>query len=111
MDEDNRNFWDDDDWGDYDGDDSPPADDLAWDDDEALSIQQILDTLGKASPIDFVVHLRDVADGSEIRADRFSTLEDAIYFLYELGVASFSDIVEIDLDVYAVVIPDKSQED
>lgn len=109
MDEDERDFWDDDDWGDFDAGNEPPADEWADDEQGEPTIEEIVRTLGKESPIDFLVNLKDIADGSTIRADRFSTLVDAIYFLYEIGVGSFSDVIEIEIDVYAVAIPDDTQ--
>jgi hypothetical protein len=101
-------FWDDDEWGDYDGDNPPP---LAFDepDDGRPSIQEILEDLGRSDIGQIVVNLRDVEDASLIRADRFSSVEDAIYFLYDLGVLSFSDVVEIEFNVYTVAIPDDTQ--
>ena len=105
MDDDERDFWSDDEWGDHDGGTNPPDDDYIPDDEAQHDLREILGLLGKDSAIDFLVNLKSVEDGSTIRADRFSTLEDAIYFLFEIGVGSFSDVIELELNVYAVTIP------
>jgi hypothetical protein len=109
MDEDERDFWDDDEWGDHDDGTDPPADEWADDEIGEPTIDEIIQSLGRNSEIDFLVNLKDINNGSSIRSDRFSTLADAIYFLYEIGVGSFSDVIEIEVDVYAVVIPDDTQ--
>lgn len=101
-------FWDDEGWGDYDPGNEPPLDEVS-EDDGRPDIQEILDTLGRESLFDFKVNLKDIADASTIRADRFTSLEDALYFLWEIGVAGIADIVEIEIDVYAVAIPDDTQ--
>lgn len=109
MDEDERDFWDDDEWGDHDAGSDPPADEFQEDEAGEPTIDEIIRTLGRESEIDFLVNLKDISNGSNIRADRFSTLADAIYFLYEIGVGAFSDVLEVELNVYAVVIPDDTQ--
>lgn len=101
-------FWDDEGWGDYDPGNEPPPDEFR-EDDGRPDIQEILDILGRESLFDFKVNLKDIADASTIRADRFTSLADALYFLWEIGVAGIADIVEIEIDVYAVAIPDDTQ--
>lgn len=105
---DDRDFWSDDEWGDYDEGGQPP-DDLFTDADPGdPTLQEIVEALGRSSEIDFLVNLRDIEDASLIRASRFTSLEDAIYFLYDIGVGSFSDVIELELNVYAVVIPENT---
>lgn len=45
------------------------------------------------------------ANVSELRAQRFSSPEEAAVFLYDIGVFAFSDIIDYGDGVYGVLIP------
>lgn len=92
--------------GEYDGENFTPSNP---DDDERPSIIEIMDQLGIADLGEITVNIRDAEDASLIRGDRFAFIEDAIYYLYDIGVLGFSSIVQMEVNVYAVSIPDDTR--
>lgn len=48
-------------------------------------------------------------DPNELRGQRFDTIEEAIVFLYDIGVLSFAGLVEFDDDTYGYLIQYKDQ--
>ena len=97
---------DDDEGGEYDGENFASFNP---DDDDRPSIQEILDGLGVADLGEITVNLRDAEDASLIRGDRFAFIEDALYYLYDIGVLGFSSIIQMEVNVYAVSIPDDTR--
>jgi hypothetical protein len=68
-------------------------------------LREIMETYGIVDFNEIVVDLTAVPNPQDIRGIRFSTLEEAVTFLFDIGVLSFSQVVTID-DVYAVIIGD-----
>jgi hypothetical protein len=93
------------DWGDWDGDLSPPP--FEEPDVNDLFLQEVLDSLGIESVAEIVIDFSDVENVSNLRGDRFTSPEEAFIFLYNIGVLGFSDVVYFpDEDVYGVEIDD-----
>lgn len=66
-------------------------------------IESIVNELDRLSVYDWVVDFSDV-NLEELRGDRFTTLGDAIIYLYEVGILDFADIF-IDQDgLYSYVV-------
>lgn len=57
------------------------------------SLRELLDIYGADFLRDIVVAFEDVADQPGHRANRFASAVDAIVFLHDIGVLSFSDVV------------------
>ena len=77
----------------------PPEDDT-----ESL-LRDIQQQYGIVDFQDIIVDLADIEDPENIRGVRFGTLEEAIMFLFQIGVLGFSDIITID-DLYVPVVHD-----
>lgn len=106
MSDDDRDFLSEDDWGDYDDESlAPPPENSDFVDDGAITTRDILDALGIDRFEEIIVSLDEVENPSEIRGNRFATIEEAIFFLYDIGVVSFSQVVYFDdEDLYGVQI-------
>lgn len=95
--------WEGDDYWDGDASTDPFDIDIA-----ALAIiNQIGSDFGITDFNDIVILFGQVGDNdiSNLRAQRFSTPEEASIFLYEIGVFSFSDVVLFGDGTYGVLIP------
>lgn len=86
--------WDDEFWQ----PDEPP-------DDSGSLVRHIMELYGVVDFQDWVVDLGAVQDPENIRGVRFSTLEEALIFLFQLGVLSFSEVTMID-DLYVPIVHD-----
>jgi hypothetical protein len=71
-----------------------------------IDIGALLEGLGIESAEEFVVELDALTDPSTLRSIRFSTLEESIIFLAEIGVLAFADVVLIDEEEFGVSIPE-----
>jgi len=99
-----------DDWGEgetwsgaSDWDASQPLPPFAQEDD---TLSDILEMYGADRIEDVSVNVYDLENIAHVRGERFATVEDALYYLYELGVIALGNVVEMELNVYAVSIPD-----
>lgn len=96
-----------DEWGDYDEGNEPPPleDDLNYLGNRLLA--EIAQELGILDFDELIVDVSNVQDPSTIRATRFSTLQEAVIHLYNIGVLSFSDVVFFpDEELFGESIPD-----
>lgn len=66
-------------------------------------ISSILREVGIDGYDSIVIDFTD-ADPSELRGQRFDTIEEAIIYLYDIGILSFSEIVEFDDDTFGYVV-------
>lgn len=95
-----------------------PFDDDEWDDlerieeeaeaAESAALQGILREMGIDDASEVLVNLADI-DPANLRGQRFDSIEEAIYYLYEIGVLAFSDIVEMEDGTYAPLIGDSTR--
>lgn len=106
MSDDNGDFpedWEGDDY--WDGD--AVTDAFAEDAELFELINQIGAEFGITNFQDIVILIGEVkaSDITNLRAQRFSSAEEAAVFLYEIGTFAFSDIVSYGDNVYGVLIP------
>lgn len=101
-----------DDWGedfDWEGSDEwDPSQPLPPFAEESDFEDDILALYGAETIEDVTVNVYDLENVAHVRGERFATVEDALYYLYELGVIAVGNVVEMELNVYAVAIPDDS---
>lgn len=90
MDDNPYGDWEGDDY--YDGERLPPME-PSTSDQELLN--EILDGLGIREFGEIVIDLT-AANPAEIRGDRFSTLEETVLFLYDIGILNFSNLIYFD---------------
>lgn len=95
--------WEGDDY--FDGDANTDA--FAEDEETFKILNQIGSEFGISDFGDIVILFGQVKknDISQLRAQRFSTPEEASIFLYGIGVFSFADIVKMGDGTYGVLIP------
>ena len=94
MADDDRDFFDDESWGDYDDESlAPPPESTDFVDDDAVTTRDILDALGIDRFEEIVINFDKIEDPSEVRGNRFATIEEAVFFLYDIGVIAFSQVV------------------
>lgn len=74
-------------------------------------IAQILAENGIVDLGEIYVDFDAIKDKSEIRGNAFATLEDAILWMSDIGVLSFSDVWIDDDGYFRPVIPESSQGD
>lgn len=105
-------------WSDDWGEEWEGEDDGSWDPslplppfaEEEDSVDDLLALYGAEKIDDVSLNVYDLENVAYVRGERFGTIEDALWYLYELGVIAVGNVVELELNVYAVAIPDGSDE-
>lgn len=76
---------------------------------EQAYLDELAENLGLESIDQILINFDDMADLSNLRGDRFTSLTDAIDFLMSIGVIGFSEVVYFpEDDLFGVDVPDDS---
>ena len=77
---------------------------------EDAYLAELAENLGLDSISQILVNFEDIADQSNVRGDRFTSLTDALDFLMSIGVIGFSNVVYFpEDDLYGADVPDDSK--
>ena len=93
--------YDDEYFGNFEGDENPPEDIDA----DKLLLAEIMHHYGYRSIEEIIIDPAKLPEGWRIQGNRFSTLLEAVIFLHDIGILGFSGVVKLSDDTFGAAVP------